>query len=277
MDCTLHHIRVYAKEEQILQVHPFPGSHTADAIAEIISKLLEVWNIDKARVHAIVRDNATNMVAGIRQFGLPAVSCVIHTLQLVVKDSIFIQKSVTDILARCRKIVGHFKHSSLATGYLLSIQKQLGLAEHKLIQDEPTRWDSSYYMLERVVEQRRAISLYDADHGLPEILSANEWQQADKVVKLLEPFQCVTKELSANDASISQVILFIETLEEELSSSKDSDLGIKTTKQKMLKSLKSRFGYIYNDNNFVIATLLDPRFKAAFLMNKQWTLLHKTF
>ena len=32
----------------------------------------------------------------------------------------------------------------------------------------------------------------------------------------------------------------------------------------MLKSLESRFGYIYNDDNFVIATLLDPRFKAAF-------------
>ena len=137
----------------------------------------------------------------------------------------------------------------------------MGLAEHKLIQDEPTRWDSSYYMLERVVEQRRAISLYDADHGLPEKLSANEWQQADKVVKLLEPFQRVTKELSANDASISQVIPFIETLKEELSSSKDSDLGIKTTKQEMLKFLKSQFGYIYNDDNFVIAILLDPRFR----------------
>ena len=32
----------------------------------MISKLLEVWNIDKAQVHAIFRDNAANMVAGIR-------------------------------------------------------------------------------------------------------------------------------------------------------------------------------------------------------------------
>jgi len=61
----------------------------------MISKLLQVWNIDKAQVHAIVCDDAANMVAGIRQYGLPAVSCA---LQLVVKDSIFIQKSVTDIL-----------------------------------------------------------------------------------------------------------------------------------------------------------------------------------
>ena len=57
------------------------------------------------------------------------------------------------------------------------------------------------------------------------------------------------------------MIPFIETLKEELSSSKDSDLGIKTTKQEMLKFLKSQFGYIYNDDNFVIAILLDPRFR----------------
>ena len=32
----------------------------------------------------------------------------------------------------------------------------------------------------------------------------------------------------------------------------------------MLKSLKSWFEYVYNDDNFVIATLLDPRFKDTF-------------
>ena len=51
-------------------------------------------------------------------------------------------------------------------------------------------------MLEGLVEQCRAISLYDADYGLPERLSPNDWQQAEKIVKLLEPIQRVTKELS---------------------------------------------------------------------------------
>ena len=77
------------------------------------------------------------MVAGIRKCGLAAVGCTIHTLQLVVKDSILVQRSVIDMPARCRKIVGHFKHSSLAIGHLHSIQHQLSLAEHKLMQDEP--------------------------------------------------------------------------------------------------------------------------------------------
>ena len=32
----------------------------------------------------------------------------------------------------------------------------------------------------------------------------------------------------------------------------------------MLKSLKSRFEHVYSDDNCVIATLLDPRFKSTF-------------
>ena len=84
------------------------------------------------------------MVAGIRECELPAIGCAIYTLQLVVKDSIMIQRTVIDMLARCRKIVDYFKHSSLAYQHLHNVQSQLSLPEHKLIQDEPTHWDSTY-------------------------------------------------------------------------------------------------------------------------------------
>ena len=79
-----------------------------------------------------------------------------------------------------------------------------------------------------------------------------------KIVKLLELVQRVTKELSAKVASISQVIPFLETLQIELSTPTESDSGIKTTQEEMLKSLKSRLEYVYNGDNFVIAILLDP-------------------
>ena len=215
-------------------------------------------------MHVVIRDNAANMVAGIRECELPAIDCAIHTLQLVVKDSIMIQRTVIDMLARCRKLVGHFKHSSLAYQHLHNIQSQLSLPEHKLIQDEPTRWDSTYYMLSHIIQQRRAITLYDTDFGLPEQLNSNEWQQAEKIVKLLEPVQRVTKELSGKDAMLSQVIPFIEILKMEMGSTGDDDRGIISNKEVMLKSLKSRFEHVYSDDNCVIATLLDPRFKSTF-------------
>ena len=142
---TAHYINQesFTREERILQVYPFPGSHTAEAISEMITKMLDSWAIEKTRVHVVVRDNATNMVAGIQKAELSAIGCTIHTLQLVIKDCIMTQRVVNDILARCRRIVGHFKHSHLAVERLRSIQKQLNLPYHRLMQDEPTRWDST--------------------------------------------------------------------------------------------------------------------------------------
>ena len=178
------------------------------------------------------------------------------------------QRAVIDMLARCRKIVGHFKHSHLAVERLNSIQKQLNLPEHKLVQDEPTRWDSTYYLLDRLVEQRRAISLYDTDFELPEKLNSNEWQLAEKVVKLLEPMQRITKELSAKRAVISEVIPFLENLKSELNEesgdTQEKFRGILSTKEELLESLQSRFSHVYKEDNYIIATLLDPRFKASF-------------
>jgi len=160
----------FTREELILHVCPFAGSHIAIAISDMITKLLESWKVPKTQVHTVVCDNAANMVAGIEQRGLPSIGCAIHTLQLVIKDCISAQRSVSDMLARCRKIVGHYKHSHLAVERLQAIQRQLSLPNHKLMQDEPTQWDSKYYMLERLVEQQRVISLYDTDFELPDRL-----------------------------------------------------------------------------------------------------------
>ena len=90
------------------------------------------------------------------------------------KDCVLAQRSVSDMLGRCRKIVGHYKHSHLAAERLQDIQHQFSLPYDKLMQDEPIRWDSTYYMLEHLVEQRRAICLYDTKFELLDHLNSNE-------------------------------------------------------------------------------------------------------
>ena len=66
---TAHYINPvsFVREERVLQVCQFPGSHTAITISEMVTKLLGAWNIEKSRVHVVIRDNAANMVAGIRE------------------------------------------------------------------------------------------------------------------------------------------------------------------------------------------------------------------
>lgn len=70
-------------------------------------------------------------------------------------------------------------------------------------------------MFERLVEQQT----YDTDFELPDHLCANKWQLAEKIVKLLQPMQCITKEFSAKGAMVSQVIPFLEILKMELDAS----------------------------------------------------------
>lgn len=62
------------------------------------------------------------MVAGIKQYGLPSINFAIHTLQLVIKDGILAQRSVSDMLARCQKNVSHYKHPHLAVERLQDIR-----------------------------------------------------------------------------------------------------------------------------------------------------------
>ena len=83
--------------------------------------------------------------------------------------------------------------------------------------------------------------------------------------------QRITKEFSAKGAMVSQVIPFLEILKMKLDLNQSSEpettdkfRGILTTKDEMLSSLDSRFDQIYSNDTYLLATLLDPRFKVNF-------------
>ena len=73
------------------------------------------------------------MVKGLDGTGYANLSCFLHTLQLVVKDGIFEQWAINDIISCCRTIVEHFKHSTKETTELKKIQEDNEVPEHQLI------------------------------------------------------------------------------------------------------------------------------------------------
>ena len=82
--------------------------------------------------------------------------------------------------------------------------------------------------------------------------------------------QHITKEFSAKGAMVSQVIPLLEILKMELDSNHSSEpdttdksRSILTTKDEM-SSLDSQFNEIYSNYTYLLATLLDPRFKVNF-------------
>ena len=128
-----------ARQSFVLQSSYFPGSHTGERIADKFKMMLEKWKLDPSACHLVVTDNASNISNGVEIYGMKQAPCFIHTLQLAIKDAITAQRAVTDMIAKSRKIVGHFHHSALECTRLSEIQAELGLPKKKLLQDVSTR------------------------------------------------------------------------------------------------------------------------------------------
>ena len=208
----------------------------------------------------VVRDNGSNFVAGLRDAGIPNIPCLAHTLQLVVKDGCQAQPAVVDLTAKARKLVGHYKHSNVALQSLLKIQEQLGLLPKRLIQDEPTRWNTTFYMLQRLLDLKVAITAAGAELDVPIELNNSNWILEEKAVKILQIYEEATHEASGNYATAGVVIPVVNSKICSLEIS-DSDAGIMKMKREMLKSIKDRYKHMESNEYYAIATLLDPRFK----------------
>ncbi|CAH0730243.1 unnamed protein product, partial [Brenthis ino] len=165
------------KEKKLYwQLVSLKEDHTGQHISAKLNEIIAEFNLTK-KVHMVIRDNAYNMQAAMRCGNFMSIGCVAHTLQLVIHDVIFKDAASMNMIKKCRKVVGHFKRSEQASRYLERFQETCGLPRHVLIQDIETRWNSTYLMLERLLEQKTAINLYMAERGGIEIPTAEEWEQ----------------------------------------------------------------------------------------------------
>ena len=135
-----------------------PQRHTGINIASRLENAASKWNVQDEHIIALVCDNASNMRVAAEEVGWEHISCFGHTLQLTINTGLA-SDPVMRLTAAAHKLVGHFKHSVIAMSALRINQKQTNIAEHHLIQDVSTRWNLTYFMLERLEEQRWAIRI----------------------------------------------------------------------------------------------------------------------
>ncbi|KAI4809482.1 hypothetical protein KUCAC02_018361 [Chaenocephalus aceratus] len=64
---------------------------------------------------------------------------------------------VSRLLGKIRRAVSFFHRSTTAAHVLEQKQEMLHLPKHRLINDVATRWNSSYEMVERYLEQQSAV------------------------------------------------------------------------------------------------------------------------
>lgn len=263
---TAHFInpkRDYEISTVLLGCTDFPQSHTGDNLALFLKNTVAEWGLNQ-RVAAVVTDNAANMKAAIEKCEWRHLSCFAHSINLIVQSGL---QSIEHVTKKVKDIVTYFKKSSHGLSKLQDLQRQTRSSILKLKQDCPTRWNSTYDMLDRIFELKEPIVATCAILNISGLnsLSEQDWIVIEKSKMILKIFYDVTIEISAEKyVTISKEIIFVKALEKYLKNFKN-DITLPQDVQNMVKILYQKLMIRFQtiEDNILIsqATLLDPRFK----------------
>jgi len=178
--------------------------HTGAAIANAILEKLYEWNIDN-KLFSLVLDNRSVNDCVIRDIlkkltpvgdllldgQLFHVRCCAHIINLIVQDGI---DSIKDVLVKVRESVKYINSSTLRLQKFEEVASQVKAPKKSLLLDVSTRWNSTYLMLERALEFKKAferMSVVDKHYIYGP--SPKEWADVEVVCGCLKYFYEVTK------------------------------------------------------------------------------------
>ena len=215
---------------------------------------------------SVVHDNAANVVLALELVEeLRSSRCFAHTFQLAVNSGLDL-RSIDKLTSICRKIVGHFKHRVVASEALKEKQRSLQIPEHHLLQDVRTRWNSTYFMYDRLDEQRWAIFAVIHDKVTPAFqqhldLTPDQWELLHQMVNVLKPLQMTTIVMCTDrDVSASLVYPLLNgLLNHHLSASSNDLQPVQKFKETVAKELRKRFKFDPT-NVMVLACAVDLRY-----------------
>ncbi|XP_071088069.1 E3 SUMO-protein ligase ZBED1-like [Haliotis cracherodii] len=257
-------------ENPVLQTRPLHESHTGTNLANVLTSALTEWKIDRFGNVAISTDNASNIVSAVKQSPSlnPHIRCFAHTVNLASQRAMQVSQ-MARILGRVRRVVSFFHRSSHAASVLRTKQLLLELPCHTLIQDVSTRWNSSYDMLERYLEQQAAIfatlTVKDVRKNVDSLvtLSDEDVGCVEDATRVLKPLKTITTIMcSEKTPTVSLILPLKELILKAMAVVESDSVLIKSVKAAITKDLKDR----YTDpdvNQFLQeATALDPRFRS---------------
>ncbi|KAF2892353.1 hypothetical protein ILUMI_13819 [Ignelater luminosus] len=117
-----------------------------------------------------------------------------------------------------------------------------------------------------ITRTQRAVSLYIRDHESLNNLIQSQWELIKQCIKLLKPFEEITKITSSSVSCTSEVISHVVTLLKYLEKEETADRtpNLLTMRSTLNVELEKRFDLDDNDK-YLVTTFLDPRFKTNFL------------
>lgn len=276
---TCHYItQEWEIKSRVLTTSKVHGSHNAEAIVQCLRDVQQKWELP-ATIFA-TSDNASVEKKAFRDIGWPRVGCAGHTINLIVRE-VLKDSELNRLVAKGRALVSYFHKSPQATGYLEEIQKALvsgdtttKKTEYKLINDVPTRWNSTLAMLERLRLLSSPLHALAHDQTKqtskmkdirPMLFTDQEQALVDGLIKILGPFKHATDVLSADKTpTLSLLIPTLQNLKEQTTENatagdnEQANTILKTVSSEVEKGLEQRFK---ETEMCEVASLLDPKTK----------------
>uniref|UniRef100_A0A803T9E6 BED-type domain-containing protein n=1 Tax=Anolis carolinensis TaxID=28377 RepID=A0A803T9E6_ANOCA len=268
----------------LLALEVVDRDHKAETICSYLGNMMGEWmwcRPEEMRRGFMVTDAGKNMIKAVESAGFLNVTCMAHLLHNTVKEGLKSPEeqpastaNIALLIERCRKIAGYFHRSIKAARQLRHRQSLEGLPQHKLLQDVSTRWNSTYKMLERIVEQQKAV------HGISLTLVApvsklvptkQEWDTISQLVDVLKPFKHATETLSESKALLSQAVSMVLGLRRHLERlgagrTLDSLAGpltppVQEVVRRLSFAARKRLEPLLSSKVHMLAALCDPRLK----------------
>jgi hypothetical protein len=273
MALTAHYInpQSFSMASWVLTTQQFEGRHTGVHIRDKLLEIMRDWGVeDKTTI--MVHDNASNMnLASELSDKWNPLGCSAHHLNLAVSHSL--QKSgFTTVIESSTRLVSHFRHSAVATNSLSKHQDNMKIKRKKLIVYCKTRWNSAYDMLQRLVENRWAISAVLSDPAITKPnkakaleLTNDDWHVINSMCPVLESIKLTTVMLSADEnVSISIVLPAVAALLNSTAVDDEEPNTVRSFKEELQQQLATRFKLDVSSRDDVTvlhkAAFLDPRF-----------------
>lgn len=168
----------------------------------------------------VVTDNAANITSAVKKYTTYThVPCFAHTIQLCVNDDLKQFPELDTLFDKAKKIATatHFLHSCIDTTKLNEMETQFGMKHLKLKQECPTRWNSKFHMLQRLLTVKAPLSAVLISDMKIANLTPGEWKTAENIVPVFAKLEHVTTVMGGSKyPTISLVIPVLNELEQSL-------------------------------------------------------------
>ncbi|XP_015118442.1 zinc finger BED domain-containing protein 1-like [Diachasma alloeum] len=238
----------------------------APYLSKIFEEFLLKWNISKDKITTVVTDGGTNIIKAVKDtFGEHKhITCFAHKLNVAISNVITANKALSSIVTKTKEIVTYCKRSTTAADELRKAQDDDNTL--RLVQDVPTRWNSTFYMLCRFEKLSATVSsILLKLRGSPPMLDSDEMAIVRDAINVLRHAETLTKEFSgAKYATTSRVIPAMFCFRECLAVVQNETSVGKNLQKELMAELDKKFSDLDKLPFLTIATLLDPRYKRMY-------------